>query len=156
VSGRSRVSCKIALCPKGLSRFELYRGLEAVLVCEHGWTIEREFGKFNRWNFYTKLVSFGLSPCQNDTTGIELHCAGELHGEWSLYQMLVDPDSGCMAGLRTRYLELWEFLRLGIIAELDSKILVTIHIHQPCYFIQSKCCKLSSDIHIVTVEGHIK
>lgn len=33
-----------------------------------------------------------------------------------------------MAGLRTRYLELWEFSRLGIIAELDSKILVTIHI----------------------------
>lgn len=27
-----------------------------------------------------------------------------------------------MAGLRTRYLELWEFLRLGIIADLNSKI----------------------------------
>lgn len=45
-----------------------------------------------------------------------------------MYQRLMDPDSECMAGLRTRYLELWEFSRLGIIAELDSKILVTIHI----------------------------
>jgi hypothetical protein len=55
-----------------------------------------------------------------------------------------------MAGLRTRYLELWEFLRLVIIAELDSKILVTIHIRQPRYQFTSKCCKLSPDIHVVT------
>lgn len=40
----------------------------------------------------------------------------------SLYHKSMGPRSGCMAGLRTRYLELWEFLRLGIIADLNSKI----------------------------------
>jgi hypothetical protein len=43
-------------------------------------------------------------------------------GGQSLYHKSMGPRSGCMAGLRTRYLELWEFLRPGIIADLNSKI----------------------------------